>query len=273
MTVRRTTLVLFLVLAALAPNASGDGGTSPGVLQGGAGIADTKAGIRFVALWAGRNTVVARLKLGDASVERSRLLRGWYGLPLVTWSGDAGGLSPDRRLLVLANQTARQPRATSRFALYDARTLKGPAMITLRGDFTFDAISPDASRLYLTEHTSARDTLRYAVRAYDLVHRRLLSKPVVDPREPKMRGLPYARLTSGDGAWAFTLYYGGHEPFVHALDTVHGRAFCLDFDWRKRDGKLWRMKLRFADHGRKLAFVDRTTGTVAGSTVDLTRLR
>ena len=38
-----------------------------------------------------------------------------------------------------------------------------------------------------------------------------------------MRGYPLARTSSSGGAWVYTLYEGD-EPFVHALDTVHGRA-------------------------------------------------
>jgi hypothetical protein len=272
---RRRALVATVSLVALAsvvPGAHGDGGTSPGVLQGGSGVVDRAAGVRFVALWAGRNTVVARLKLRGATVERSRIIRGWYGLPLVTWSGDVGGLSPDHRLLVVASESASQPAKRSSFALYDARTLRNMAVITLAGDFTYDALSPDGSRLYLTQHPSATDALRYAVRAYDLAHHRLTAKPIVDPREPKMRGYPYSRVTSRGAKWVYTLYAGGDEPFVHALDTVHGIALCLDIDWHKRDGKLWRMRLRLLDHGRTLGFVDRTTGRAARPSLDLRRL-
>jgi hypothetical protein len=36
------------------------------------------------------------------------------------------------------------------------------------------------------------------------------------------------RTTSADGRWAYTLYSGGAENFVHALDLARGRAFCID---------------------------------------------
>jgi hypothetical protein len=36
------------------------------------------------------------------------------------------------------------------------------------------------------------------------------------------------RATSADGRWAYTLYGGGDEDFVHALDLGRGRAFCID---------------------------------------------
>jgi hypothetical protein len=55
----------------------------------------------------------------------------------------------------------------------------------------------------------------------------------VDPDEHagEMRGLPFARVTSPDGRWAYTLYDGGGEqPFVHALDTAAGKAVCVDLD-------------------------------------------
>ena len=69
------------------------------------------------------------------------------------------------------------------------------------------------------------------MRAYDLESRRLVSKPVIDPHEPDeaMRGIPLTRTSSADGRWAYTLYDGaGEEPFIHALDTEHRTAVCID---------------------------------------------
>ena len=44
-----------------------------------------------------------------------------------------------------------------------------------------------------------------------------------------MRGYPLTRVASPDGRWAYTLYDGGGKhPFVHALDTLEGRAVCID---------------------------------------------
>jgi hypothetical protein len=52
----------------------------------------------------------------------------------------------------------------------------------------------------------------------------------MDPREPdeKMGGFPISRTMSPDGRWAYTLYTGGEETFVHALDTLKGQARCID---------------------------------------------
>jgi MYXO-CTERM domain-containing protein len=71
------------------------------------------------------------------------------------------------------------------------------------------------------------------VRAYDLLRRRLMPAPVIDPREPdeKMQGLPMTRTVSADGRWAYTLYARPEEaPFIHALDTERRTAACIDLD-------------------------------------------
>ena len=41
-------------------------------------------------------------------------------------------------------------------------------------------------------------------------------------------GLPISRVTSHDGSWAYTLYGGPHETFIHALDTLNAGAVCID---------------------------------------------
>jgi hypothetical protein len=45
-----------------------------------------------------------------------------------------------------------------------------------------------------------------------------------------MTGFAIARALSSDGRWAYTLYGGGEEQFVHALDLSGGRAYCVDLD-------------------------------------------
>src|SRR5439155_539595 len=74
-------------------------------------------------------------------------------------------------------------------------------------------------------------TVRYRVRAYDLVAQKLLPGTIVDPREPDevMAGVPVTRATTADGQWAYTLYARSSKPpFVHALDTMGREAFCID---------------------------------------------
>ena len=255
-----------LVAAVLAPAAHADGQASPSVYQGWNGLVDKTRGVRFVALPADRArwTVLARIKLRGGSVTRYGSIRGSYGIPGVTFRGDVGGLSPDGRVLVVAATPTGGSilRPVSRLAVVDAKTLKTRERITLTGDLSFDALSPDGRTLYLIQHTSTRDLQRYRVRAYDLVQRRLLPDAIVDRTEPNMRGYPLARISGSGGVWVYTLYQGD-APFVHALDTVHGRAVCLDLPWHSSQNVLWQSHLALRDSGGRLAVVNRLGKTEA----------
>ena len=127
--------------------------------------------------------------------------------------------------------------------------------MTLEGDFSYDALSPEGRSLYLIEYTSRTDPTRYRVRLYDVPSEQLLPEPVVDPREPdeRMRGYPITRATSPDGRWEYTLYDGaGHAPFVHALDTVGRTAVCIDLDAlsERADLDLYELRLAVGEDGR-----------------------
>jgi hypothetical protein len=105
--------------------------------------------------------------------------------------------------------------------------------VRLRGDFSFDALSPDGNSLFLINYLSRTDPTQYRVRVYDLARNRLDPKPVVDPREAPgaMNGFAVTRVSSQDGRWAYTLYDGaGKHPFIHALDTRDRKASCIDLD-------------------------------------------
>jgi len=112
--------------------------------------------------------------------------------------------------LVLIQPCAGYPLAQTPLMVVDAQRLRTLQIAKLHGDFSFDAISPRGSLVYLIEYTSPTDPTRYRVRAYDLAANRLLSQPVVDPREQgeKMGGSPLTRATSPNGRWAYTLYDG-----------------------------------------------------------------
>jgi hypothetical protein len=148
---------------------------------------------------------------------------------MVALDGTPGGLSADGQTLVLSSPRTSYPQRTSTLYLMNARSLTLRRRITLRGDFSFDAISPDGATLYLIQ-LSPRNFTRYAVRALDTGSGRLVAKPVVDKREPDevMRGVPLTRVTSPDGRFAYTLYGEGAKPFVHALDTRGRSAACID---------------------------------------------
>ncbi|HEX6460482.1 MAG TPA: hypothetical protein VF032_16300 [Thermoleophilaceae bacterium] len=187
------------------------------------------AGERYVALPSRHGTMLERLTLKGAAPVRFHFLPRLVGVPMVAIDGTPGGLSRDGRTLVLSQPRTRYPESTSRLYLVNARTLRLRRVITLRGDFSFDAISPDGRTLYLIQ-LSRRSFTRYAVRALDTSTGRLFPRPVVDATEPDevMRGMPYARVTSPDGRYSYTLYAGGEKPFIHALDTVRRKAACID---------------------------------------------
>ena len=186
-------------------------------------------------------------------------------MPLVAYDGTSGGLSGDGRTLVVASYgpLPGDPGST-RFLALRAKSLKPFRLVELRGSWSFDALSPDGSRLYLVEHVSAGDVPRYRVRAYDLDAGRLLPKAVIDRLVSKalMGGEPVTRATTADGRWAYTLYARkGGRPFVHALDTAKRRALCINLPLRLAQPE--QMRLRLALRGDRLE-VRQGRASVAG---------
>jgi hypothetical protein len=185
---------------------------------------------RYVALDAGRSTVVKRQKAGGGSVVSELRVSGHYGIPGVDFTGSTTGLSADGRTLVLAELSSYGPASPTRLIVLDTRPLAIRARLTLPGWATVDAISPDGRWLYLIQYASSNIS-RYEVRAYDLTARRFLADPVVDPRDrgEAMTGIPINRVMSAGGRWAYTLYLRpSGVPFLHALDTTGHRAVCID---------------------------------------------
>lgn len=273
----RVLILVLLATAIVVPAARGDGGPSPGISLDRIGIADPARGLAYSTRVEGKVTsLLVRDQRGG--IVRTRVLDGIYGVPFVTYNGTKGGLSRDGRTLVLAqSQQGGGLAATSRLIVLDTRTLHTRSTIDLKGDFSFDALSPNARTLFLIQHTSAGDYERYRVRAYDLARGRLLPNAIVDKTEPNMRGQPLVRLVGPGGAWVYTLYaHQGGEPFVHALDTVHASARCLDVDWDGNQNLLWSARLKLRDRklvvvargGRRIAELEleprRTSGVSAG---------
>jgi hypothetical protein len=256
--VKRALIIAALALVAV-PVARADGLPVLGIDVGGSGVAAAGGDSRYVTMPATANgTVVARVRRFGGQVLRSRLLVGTFTIPAVAYDRSAGGLSGDRRRLVLIEPRQSFPRQETTLLVLNAPTLETRATVHLNGDFSFDAVSPDGQRLFLIQYTSPSDATRYLVRAYDIRSARLLSQPIVDPHErgDKMRGNPLSRATSSDGRWAYTLYDGaGGAPFVHALDTVHTTARCIDLD-QLVGLSLSRMRLRMDDNGGTVAIRD-----------------
>jgi hypothetical protein len=253
----KTTAFLAAILASglLAADAGADGLPVVNVEVGAEGVTNPGLRHRLVTLPAGKDTLVARIDRGTGRVRRFRTIRGRYTIPAVAYDGSAAGLSADGKSLALIVPRPGFPRARTTFALLDAGTLQRRATLSLAGDFSFDAMSPNGRWLYLIEYTSADDPLRYQVRALDTSSGKLDPKPIVDPREPDeaMNGHPLTRATSPDGRWAYTLYEGTEHPFVHALDTSGRSARCIDLDWLHRRKDLWQLRFALNRDGRELS--------------------
>jgi hypothetical protein len=225
------TLLICLAAAALgAPLAAADGLPVTGVDVGRDGVAG--GGFRYVTLRSGKDTLIAQVATRGGKIERTLRIAGDFTIPAVAYDGTAGGLAGDNRALILIKPRAAFPRRSTEFVALHVgpQAMRVTRRIGLRGDFSFDAISPDGRLMYLVDYLDPRDPTRYEVRAYDIRSGRLLAQPIVDPSEPeeRMGGIPLARQESADGRWSYTLYQGRSAPFVHALDTVGRTAVCLE---------------------------------------------
>jgi hypothetical protein len=271
------TLLAVALASTLAGTARADGLPVAGVNVGASGVPGTSAGeeVRYVALRARGGTLVARIRRTGGQVLGARLLPGRFTVSAVAYDATADGLSADGRTLVLISPRAGFPRTRTTLAILDAERLRLREVLTLRGDFSFDAVSPTGANMYLIQYLSARDPSRYAVRVYDLRAGRLVPEPVVDPTEPdeKMGGYPVTRTWSRDGRWAYTLYdRPGEAPFIHALDTSGRTARCIDLDGLAGNRDLYSLKLdmsagggtlRVANGEKQLALVDTRTFAVS----------
>ena len=68
-----------------------------------------------------------------------------------------------------------------------------------------------------------------------------------------MYGFPLARATSPDGGRVYTLYQReGGSPFVHALDTRHRSARCIDLPVAANQAVLDNATLALSADGTRL---------------------
>lgn len=217
---------------AVAPaTAAGAGFPVPGMDTTRSGATAPGDPYRYIALPARGATTLVKLRRDDGVPLRHRLLEGESVVPAVAMDASTTGLSADGATLVLIDPRRPTPPRVTHMTLVDTLTLRPTRRLALPGDFSLDGVSPDGRRLYVVQYHGGRsDPLDYAVRVYDVARRRLAPQPLTDPRNPdeKMTGFPMTRATSADGRWAYTLYQGGSENFVHALDLARGRAFCID---------------------------------------------
>jgi hypothetical protein len=253
--------------------ALGDGGPVY-VLQGQDGIA--RGNVRYVAFANGNGTVLEVIQRRGGRVLNYTFLPGNYGIPMVAFDGTTDGLSRDGRTLILGDVSGGpELQKNSSFAVVDVRRFRLRQTIQLRGDFAFDALSPNGRMLYLIQHVSIPES-RYRVRVYDRFAGLLLPKTVTDRRrwQSVMQGVPVARATTRDGRWAYTVYGANDHPFVHALDTVKGQAVCIDLPRRNLPSNHYSLRARIGPNGRLVvhtikgrvtAVIDRRSFRVVGT--------
>jgi hypothetical protein len=204
-------------------------------------------------------TVVTRIRGSDRTAQVKRRLPGSFEWPVV--AGVKGGLSHDGSTLVLSGHPAA---GVSRFAVLDAKTLQLERMLSLRGTYSFDAMSPDASRLYVIRFLS-EDGSHYAVQGLDMTDDHPVAKTLVEKGEPgeAMSGRALTRTSSPDGNWVYTLYDGtSGEPFVHALSTVDNFTVCIDLEALEGREDLASLRLELGRNDHTLAVND-SSGPVA----------
>jgi hypothetical protein len=230
------------------------------------GVADAGWSVLYAAATLGDQTTVTAYDPHSGSILRRASLPGSFALPVVLPGGLPGGLAGDGHRLVLVDR-APQP-GSSRFAFLDTGLTSPPRYISIPGDFGFDALSPDAGRLYLIEHLGPTGSGHYQVRAYDSAADTLMPGAIVDKRNigEAMQGRPLARVSTATGDWAYTLYARSNSSlFIHALDTVDALAVCIDLPARAHPdtiGGAWMLALGEGPASDRLYAVDPILGSL-----------
>jgi hypothetical protein len=244
-------LLVGIVLAlTLVPSAFA-GGSNPAGFQGGVGATLPGGDVRYVALDAMGNTSLAKVDRRSGALRNTLGLIGSWGIPRVGTDSINASLSRDGRTLVLAPTEVRSP---STFAVVDTKAMRVEQNVMLAGTFAFDALSPNGTKLYLVQYVG--DQGRYYVRLYDLAKGKLMPGRIADRTQKSwlMAGFASTRTSSSDGRFVYTLYVNpGGFPFVHALDTVSGKARCTGIPWHGDADAPWNMRLALRDGGHRLA--------------------
>ncbi len=245
-------LAIFTFLA--SGSAAAADGQPAYAAQGGLGVLAPDGKTRYVAVSTGTTTAIERVRVPGGAVAGWATLDGTWGIPAVTFSPQGGeGLTRDGKWLIVASMGTWSP---TDFAVIGTRQLRVVDRFSLKGNFAYDALSPDGSTLYLIQHMNANNVNRYIVRAYDLEHHQLLPGRIADKTQAGwvMEGSPVTRTTTAGGRWVYTLYSrpGGY-PFIHALDTVDGVAHCTGLPWHGGQAPLWNIRMTLGGDGRTLA--------------------
>ncbi len=247
------------------PSAAADGLPVPVDYTFGEGVVSADGADRFVSLSSGDRTLVMRISVDGGEVTDHTTIDGNYTVPAIAVDGTASGISADGETLALINPRRSFPRKTTELLVFEATRLgRNPDQVSLAGDFSFDALSPDGETMYLIEYTDPRDPGAYQVRSYDLSAEELDPQPILDPEEApdEMRGFPQTRATSNDGQWEYTLYDGGgNHPFIHALNVEEGTTVCIDLPIHPED--TYGAELTASEDGAAVELVNRKGNLLA----------
>jgi hypothetical protein len=210
------------------PYAVVDGGNGRLLFRLPAGVPAADWHVLYSTNLSGTSTIVRVIDPNGGSVRREISVPGAWQLPLIGLGRSPGGLAADGRTLVLeeTNGAGSGGSASTRFAIVATEGVGAPRVITLPGRLTFDALSPEGTLLYVIEHLTGS---HYLVRQVDVASGRLADGAIVDKRNVNERMSGYAATQEpGADGWVYTVYQGEEGAFIHALDTRHGGAFCID---------------------------------------------
>jgi hypothetical protein len=137
------------------------------------------------------------------------------------WSWNGGGTSPDGRWIVLVGSAG--------FVVVDT-TSGRQYPVSLKGHFSFDAISNDGQHLYLIEPLVGS---AYQVRLVNVFSNTLQPDAVAVKGEVvagAMSGYKITAVADPGGHMLYSLYgrNDGRPPFIHALDLENQFAYCID---------------------------------------------
>jgi hypothetical protein len=173
------------------------------------------------------------------------------------------GVSQDGTRAVLA----RTQRRSTTFVIA-SRTAQRRVVLG-KNNWSFDALS--GSKLYLLQYLKQG----YVVRLYDLATNKLVAQPLKDASESALiSGVAWARQSSADGRYLFTLYISSAgEAMVHQLDVRAGTAKCIDLPGDGNFNSATTYSLAASADGATLWAVSTGYGKVAAIDVAHARVR
>lgn len=208
-------------------------------------------------------TTISVIDTQAGTTMRSFAIPGTYST--AQWGYDNAVASANGRWLAL--RELGKPSGETTIALVDTQAGKLAKTITLPGDYTLDALAPDASRLYLLRRIATWPG-HYNVMLYDLAQNQLNPYPIVDKNLPQdiMSGSALARQMSSDGSIAYTMYVNtvSNLAFVHILplnDSYTG-ARCIDLPVGKSTALLRYYTLALSSDGNTLYVANSALGVV-----------